>query len=98
MKPPEELTIPLGPNVVFTKSAMAIAPMKDACQQIKGQQCQFGGQFCSQTCKGITDDVISTYQSGIFSFFLDSSRVQDALRKVRGYLQQTVNDQHASNR
>lgn len=27
----KELTIPLGPRVVFTRSAIAIAPMKDAC-------------------------------------------------------------------
>ena len=27
-----KLTIPLGPNVVLTKSAMAIAPTKEACQ------------------------------------------------------------------
>lgn len=36
--PPGALTIPLGPKVLFTKSAIAIAPTKEACKTIKARQ------------------------------------------------------------
>lgn len=33
----KEHTIPFGPNVVLTKSAIAIAPTKDACKEMELQ-------------------------------------------------------------
>lgn len=78
--------MPLGPSVLFTRSAMAMAPTKEACRGscAAGQQCHRGPQQQEPTLIALTSLAFSPFSSCAPAASTDCVKLEGICKQGKG--------------